>query len=860
FTVVPASNPIGTFSGPSTVVTDANGLATAPPFTTSSEFGTFVIQAQVNGLQPVTFNLTNSCVTVVTNNGDSGPGSLRDAVNGICTLGLIKFAPGVTGTITLTSGEIVGTDKEFTLQGPGADILAISGNHNSRIFAFNQSCVILGSPCVVFGNSDISISGLTLKDGSPSKNDTAGGGGAIFMEGTILTLTDSVIVNNDASNASSPSGGGIDATHFSQLNLSRTAIINNTTVQNGGGIHLSIESDATIDNSTIAGNTTGSAGQGGGIELDGFSIVQITNSTIFGNSANVGGNISRIDSDPVLRTDDGFNQITNNIISGGILLGSAPKSADMNNIQLIGQNGDFNLIQDATTVTLTNAPHNITGANPLLLQLGNHGGPSPTLLPLPNSPVIGAGTSAVAGNSDQRGFSRRQTGNSDIGAVETNYALAAAGGTPQSARVNSTFAAPLKAVVTESGISVQGVTVTFSSPNSGASALFGVSTTVSAVTDNNGLASVSGPMANAITGVYAITASVGGSVPTASFNLTNLPSVASVTPFSGTPQKTAPGAAFANPLQVVVRDADNNPVSGVTVTFTAPGTGASGLFFPGGVLSISSTSNIDGIAAVGAFIANNSTGSYTVTASVEGNVPPAVFNLSNVNPGPAASISAKFGTPQAAGLGKAFGAALVVNVTDSQTVPVQGATVTLTIVPNGDAGASFPGNVTTAQVITDINGLALAPTITANQFVGSYTVTATVPGVSSPAVFDLTNQVIISGDLTGDGQVTVQDLVVLANIIAGNISPTPTQLGAADVFDDHTGQITIQDLVTLANFIAGNIHSLPVTVGSSSNPDGTKPLADVVRAVSSVNIEAGFNPALSPRLAFAASLKIAKPR
>src|SRR5581483_10099939 len=179
--------------------------------------------------------------------------------------------------------------------------------------------------------------------------------------------------------------------------------------------------------------------------------------------------------------------------------------------------------------------------------------------------------------------------------------------------------------------------------------------------------------------------------------------------------------------------------------------------------------------------------------------------------------------PQAAGLGKAFGAALVVNVTDSQTVPVQGATVTLTIVPNGDAGASFPGNVTTAQVITDINGLALAPTITANQFVGSYTVTATVPGVSSPAVFDLTNQVIISGDLTGDGQVTVQDLVVLANIIAGNISPTPTQKISGDVFQDGSGQITIQDLVTLANFIAGNIHTLPVVSGPIVNPGGPLP-------------------------------------
>jgi hypothetical protein len=47
---------------------------------------------------------------------------------------------------------------------------------------------------------------------------------------------------------------------------------------------------------------------------------------------------------------------------------------------------------------------------------------------------------------------------------------------------------------------------------------------------------------------------------------------------AGTPQSATINSAFATGLQATVKDAGNNPVSGVTVTFTAPGSGASGLF------------------------------------------------------------------------------------------------------------------------------------------------------------------------------------------------------------------------------------------------------------------------------------------
>ena len=183
----------------------------------------------------------------------------------------------------------------------------------------------------------------------------------------------------------------------------------------------------------------------------------------------------------------------------------------------------------------------------------------------------------------------------------------------------------------------------------------------------------------------------------------------------------------------------------------------------------------------------------------------------------ATGISATQGTPQKDGLGIAF-APLQATVLDAVNIPVNGALVTFTIVPNGAISGSFAGNALTATATTDVNGRAVYPTLTANQTLGSFTVNATTAAVNSTASFNLTNITMKFGDLSGDGQIDITDLVLLANVLAGNVNPSPTQKPAGDVFDDHTGQVTIQDLVTLANFLAGNIHSLPVIQGQCRSP------------------------------------------
>src|SRR5262245_55752856 len=73
----------------------------------------------------------------VTNNLDSGKGSLRYQIAHAGNKATIVFAPSLDGkTITLTSGELDIT-QGLTIQGPGAGQLTISGGNHSRVFDVN---------------------------------------------------------------------------------------------------------------------------------------------------------------------------------------------------------------------------------------------------------------------------------------------------------------------------------------------------------------------------------------------------------------------------------------------------------------------------------------------------------------------------------------------------------------------------------------------------------------------------------------------------------------------------------------------------------------------------------------------------
>src|SRR5262249_45374405 len=127
-----------------------------------------------------------STVTVL-NNLDSGAGSLRDAITHAKNGDTIVFAPRLTGqTITLTSDDLA-INNSLDIEGPGASLLAISGNDTNRVFDISE------------GNS-VTIAGLTITHGRARTNTrwvAGSGGGGIFNSGP-LTVANDVLSYNQA--------------------------------------------------------------------------------------------------------------------------------------------------------------------------------------------------------------------------------------------------------------------------------------------------------------------------------------------------------------------------------------------------------------------------------------------------------------------------------------------------------------------------------------------------------------------------------------------------------------------------------------------------------------------------------------
>jgi hypothetical protein len=319
--------------------------------------------------------------------------------------------------------------------------------------------------------------------------------------------------------------------------------------------------------------------------------------------------------------------------------------------------------------------------------------------------------------------------------------IAATSGTPQTAQLNTAFAAPLIATVTMSGAPVSGAFVTFTAPATGASGVFASTDTNSETdtTNSSGMAMTSSTFtANGTIGTYAVTASVAGVTATTTFSLTNSAGpAASVTATSGSLQDATISTAFQAPLVATVLDANQNPVSGASVTFTAPpSSGASGTF-TNGTATETDTTDANGMATSSTFTANPNAGGYAVTATVAGVATPANFDLTNIT-GAVISITPTGGTPQSATVKAAFAVPLVATVMANGS-PVSGVTVTFEV-PAAGASITFAGGVNTAT--TNANGQATSAAFTANGSVGTYTVTATVASGAEPANFVLTNTAI----------------------------------------------------------------------------------------------------------------------
>jgi hypothetical protein len=179
------------------------------------------------------------------------------------------------------------------------------------------------------------------------------------------------------------------------------------------------------------------------------------------------------------------------------------------------------------------------------------------------------------------------------------------------------------------------------------------------------------------------------------------------------------GQPVAQPPTVVVRAADDTPVSGVAVTFSVNGGGS---ISPSGVV----TTNANGIAALTSWTLGSSPGaSQTVTASSPGLAnSPLTFTATALSASKIAKVS---GDNQTTVLGRPLPQPVVVRVLDPNDTPVPNATVTFVASTGG-------GTVSAASGTTGANG-QLSVTWTLGTALGNQTLTASLVGPpGSPTV------------------------------------------------------------------------------------------------------------------------------
>lgn len=292
----------------------------------------------------------------------------------------IRFAAGLGGQTIALGGAELEVDSDLRIDGSDlpAGGITISGGGASRVLRIADGVVA-------------EMMGLTITGGIPGVGD----GGGILNDGGDLRLSDCSLSGNMAEN-----GGGISG--HGSLSVQGCALHGNASNADGGAISLLGVME--LWNSTLTGNSAG--GSGGGVFVPVGGELALTNATVVGNTADAGlgagGGVS----------NGGGLSLNNSIVA----LNSAASGPDVHGA--IDTEAGVNLITDLSGI-IPAPTGGVIVDPPELGPLGNYGGPTSTMPPLPDSPAIdgGAGTPETPA-ADQRGLARPHGTAVDIGAVE----------------------------------------------------------------------------------------------------------------------------------------------------------------------------------------------------------------------------------------------------------------------------------------------------------------------------------------------------------------------------------------------------------------------------------------------------------
>jgi hypothetical protein len=373
---------------------------------------------------------------------------LRDAIANASSGDILDLT--ACSEITLTTGEVHVNVDDLTLNGPGADQLAIKGGYYGRIFdhtgigtlsinnmtlTHTQYLSYLGG--VAMGGCIYSAGSVALTDAMVTGCylDAAltydyALGGAIYARNDVTLVGGGVTDNTAYSPANEAAGGGI----FARGNFSATdaTIANNTVIAPssyaiGGGVVVLGAGDVEIVGSTLSGNAAQVAG---GVYVNTTGSTKVVNSTITSNYASqyVGG-ASFVSGATLVNSTVTANAAQYALFGVGVYAAyqlTLQSSILANNLDSAGTTmadavagtivGADNLITAASTAT----PDGTITACPRLTPLQDNGGPTLTHRLIAGSPAIDVGNNTIPVDTDQRsiGFVRTFGPKTDIGAVE----------------------------------------------------------------------------------------------------------------------------------------------------------------------------------------------------------------------------------------------------------------------------------------------------------------------------------------------------------------------------------------------------------------------------------------------------------
>ena len=321
--------------------------------------------------------LTALCSTqiTVTDSSDSGPGTLRQAVEDVCDRGTIDFDAAVSN-ITFLS-EILIQNKSITINGDGQ---TFDGGNANGVFD-------------VFGGAELTLLRVNVVNGNRNV-------GAIRNQsGGNLNLNEVYFAQN-STNGGSLGGGAI--LNSGEVNIDKSSFYQNNSTRGGAIFNAGI---AIVTNSTFYQNGNTNTAEGGAIHNRGQ--MTLTNTSIVDSgdgAASVANTIFNWSSNAILT-------LNNSLITGN---GPSDECVNTNNATV---NGTNYLVSDGTC----SAP---LSGNAGLGSWGDNGGFANTIPLLESSPMINAGNNASCTSEDQLGTSRPQGADCDIGAIEFVDAIA----------------------------------------------------------------------------------------------------------------------------------------------------------------------------------------------------------------------------------------------------------------------------------------------------------------------------------------------------------------------------------------------------------------------------------------------------